>query len=217
MVKIDNFFVSYLYTIEKNFFINIQNLIISYPIIWHNFIENILKKKIIIVIDDFRIIVYKEMLDKRSERIYYFILERLNQSYVINETIQDNTFDIITFITSKIIIVFSDYDYWLYLITLKACKDLKINIDEKTYYSLENNKYIFFLNIVLNSVNYNICFNDTTHSYIVEKYFLESKERLIIVSTKNIKVENENITLIKYHHNYSQFKEELLEILIFGL
>ena len=217
MIKIDNFFVSYLYTIEKNFIINIQNIIISYPLIWHSFIENVVKDKKIEAIDDFHILVYKEKFDKRLQRVYDFIIERLSLNYAITENVKNPCFDYITFASDKMLLIFFDYDYWLYLITIKVFKELKINVEQKTYYSRNYNSYIFFLTTIINGVNYNICFNDTTHAYEADDYFLKSADRIIIITTKNINLTSNHFSIIKYHHNYYQFKEELLEFLIFSL
>lgn len=215
MILIDNFFVSYNNILEKNYFINIQNIIVSYPLIWHNFMENILKKEIVKTIDELHLIAFKEKMDLRNKRIYNFLLEKINSSYAISQFINNQSFDFLTFSTSKMTIIFNDYDYWLYLITLKALKELKIKVEEKSYFSCLRNYYIFFLTTTINGIDYNICFNDTSYIYNIEEYFLNNSNTLIIVSTKNIPFSY--IKVIKYHHNYYQFREELLDFLMFSL
>lgn len=215
MILIDNFFVSYNSILEKNYFINIQNIIVSYPLIWHNFMENILKKEIVKTTDELHLIAFKEKMDARNKRIYNFLLEKINTNYAISQFVNNQNFDFLTFLTSKMTIIFSDYDYWLYLITLKALKELKIKVEEKSYFSYLNNCYIFFLTTTINGIDYNICFNDTSYNYNIEEYFLNNSNTLIIVSTKNIPFSY--IKVIKYHHNYYQFKEELLDFLMFSL
>lgn len=215
MILIDNFFVSYNSILEKNYFINIQNIIVSYPLIWHNFMENILKKEIVKPTDELHLIAFKEKMDARNKRIYNFLLEKINTNYAISQFVNNQNFDFLTFLTSKMTIIFSDYDYWLYLITLKALKELKIKVEEKSYFSYLNNCYIFFLTTTINGIDYNICFNDTSYIYNIEEYFLNNSNTLIIVSTKNIPFSY--IKVIKYHHNYYQFKEELLDFLMFSL
>lgn len=215
MILIDNFFVSYNNFIEKNYFINIQSIIISYPLIWHNFMENILKKEIIKVTDELHLIVFKDKMNIRNKIVYNFLLEKINTNYAISQFINNQNFDFLTFLTNKMTIVFSDYDYWLYLITLKALKELKLTVEEKSYYSYSNKSYIFFLITSINGISYNICFNDTSYIYNVEEYFLNNLNTLIIVSTKKIKSNYSKI--IKYHHNYYQFKEELIDFLMFSL
>lgn len=215
MILIDNFFVSYNNILEKNYFINIQNIIVSYPLIWHNFMENILKKEIVKTTDELHLIAFKEKMDARNKRIYNFLLEKINTSYAISQFINNQSFDFLTFSISKMTIIFNDYDYWLYLITLKALKELKIKVEEKSYFSYLRNYYIFFLTTTINGIDYNICFNDTSYIYNIEEYFLNNSNTLIIVSTKNIPFSY--IKVIKYHHNYYQFKEELLDFLMFSL
>lgn len=215
MILIDNFFISYNNILEKNYFINIQNIIVSYPLIWHNFMENILKKEIVKITDELHLIAFKEKMDSRNKRIYNFLLEKINTNYAISQFINNQNFDFLTFLTSKMTIIFSDYDYWLYLITLKALKELKIKVEEKSYFSYLNNCYIFFLATTINDIDYNICFNDTSYIYNIEEYFLNNSNILIIVSTKNISFNY--IKVIKYHHNYYQFREELLDFLMFSL
>lgn len=215
MILIDNFFISYNSILEKNYFINIQNIIVSYPLIWHNFMENILKKEIVKTTDELHLIAFKEKMDARNKRIYNFLLEKINTNYAISQFVNNQNFDFLTFLTSKMTIIFSDYDYWLYLITLKALKELKIKVEEKSYFSYLNNCYIFFLTTTINGIDYNICFNDTSYIYNIEDYFLNNSNTLIIVSTKNITFSY--IKVIKYHHNYYQFKEELLDFLMFSL
>ena len=43
--------------IEENFIYNISQLIIKYPLIWYNFLENILKNKIMISFRDAALLV----------------------------------------------------------------------------------------------------------------------------------------------------------------
>lgn len=215
MILIDNFFVSYNNILEKNYFINIQNIIVSYPLIWHNFMENILKKEIVKTTDELHLIAFKEKMNVRNKRIYNFLLEKINSSYAISQFINNQSFDFLTFSTSKMTIIFNDYDYWLYLITLKALKELKIKVEEKSYFSYLRNCYIFFLTTTINGIDYNICFNDTSYFYNIEEYFLNNSNTLIIVSTKNIPFSY--IKVLKYHHNYYQFREELLDFLMFSL
>ena len=65
--------------VEENFLYNILQLIINYPLVWFNFLENILKNKIMISFRNRALIVSLELLTRQLrnsfEQIYRLMLK----------------------------------------------------------------------------------------------------------------------------------------------
>jgi len=195
----------------KNIFDFLSEMIISYPLIWNNFLENIIKKDYLMVTDEYHIVVYKEKLNKNLLKTYSFIYTILEKNKAILSINENQYFSVATFYNPMFLRIFYDLDYWLFLITRKVLNDLDIKYFENEY--LYFDKMSTYLEVVVNREINIILFNDTYNEFIIPNCFIDKK--IILVSLKNIKVNN--INLIKYNYQYVLFKKRLIELLIFPI
>ena len=87
--------------IEENFIYNISQLIIKYPLIWYNFLENILKNKIMISFRDAALIVSLELLTRQLRNSFNFVYDVMVKSQVVVHTIEKKGFLIIYVYSQK--------------------------------------------------------------------------------------------------------------------
>ena len=88
--------------VEENFIYNIMQLIINYPIIWFNFLENILKNKIMISFRNNALIVSLELLTRQLKNSFNHVYRLLLDTNVVLNTIEKKGFLIIYLYSEKI-------------------------------------------------------------------------------------------------------------------
>lgn len=197
---------------ETKFYQSINNLIISYPLIWHNIMENIVKQDYIVSTDNYHLVVLKDKINRRISRCYDLLFKIFEDNQMILNVEDNRNFYIVTISNPNISRIFYDYDFWLFLITVKALKDYGISFEENEYFSLQ--KMSKYLTLIINENEFLVLFNDTSYNYKIDSFFETFKKRIILISTKQLTIEN--IKIIKYNFQYYKFKEELLQTLLFS-
>lgn len=198
---------------ENDFYISIQNLITRYPLIWHNILENLIKQDLIVVTDNYHIIIFKEKMNSRLRKLYNYIFKILDENKMILNINENKNFYIITINNPNISRIFYDYDFWLFLVTKKTLDEYNISYSENEFYT--NTKISKYISLSINKYNYTIIFNDTTNKYKIDPFFLTLNSRILLITTKELSIKD--IILLKYKYQYFVFKEELLQLLMFSL
>lgn len=221
-----NFLMCYnlLDEVEANFFNNIINYIIYYPIDWYNFLENILKNKLMISYRNTALIVSLEILTPQLKNSFNHIYKCMQSSGVILNVIETKGFLIIYVYSEKISDFFQNSGFWLEYITAYACNELGL----KSYRGgliktndgkiqeidviIEYNSNLFFIEC---KDTYNYTDRDLMKLYNLRKK-INSNSYGVFVCSKlayDIDYEKYEIELIKYKFNYSEFKEQLKEFI----
>lgn len=198
---------------ENDFYISIQNLITRYPLIWHNILENLIKQDLIVITDNYHIIIFKEKMNSRLRKLYNYIFKILDENKMILNVNENKNFYIITINNPNISRIFYDYDFWLFLVTKKTLDEYNISYSENEFYT--NTKISKYITLSINKYNYTIIFNDTTNKYKIDPFFLTLNSRILLITTKELSIKD--IISLKYKYQYFVFKEELLQLLMFSL
>ena len=205
---------------EANFIKNIINYIIYYPIDWYNFLENILKNKLMINYRNNAIIISLEILTPQLKNSFDHIYDVMKRSGVILSVIETKGF-LIIYVYSKVISdFFQNSGFWLEYITDFACFELGLN-SYRGGLIKTNDGRIQEIDVVV-QYDSNLFFiecKDTynyTHRDLKKIYNLKKKVNLntfgVFVCSKlayDIDYDRYEIGLIKYKFNYFNFKEEL--------
>ena len=179
----------------------------------HNILENLIKQDLIVVTDNYHIVIFKEKINSRLKKMYNQIIQILDENKMILNINENKNFFIITTNNPNISRIFYDFDYWLFLITKNALDQYLISYTENEFYT--NTKMSKFINLIINECSYTIVFNDTTHNYKIDPFFKTLNTKVILITTKEIIIND--ALVLKYKYQYFQFKEELLQILMFSL
>ena len=222
----DNFLMccNLLDEVETNFFNNIINYIIYYPIDWYNFLENILKNKLMISYRNNALIVSLEILTPQLKNSFDHIYKCMEDSGVILNVIETKGFLIIYVYSQKISDFFQNSGFWLEYITAHACYELGLNTfrggllktnDGKIQeidVIVEYDSNLFFIEC---KDTYNYTNNDLVKIYNLRKK-INSKSYGVFVCSKlayDIDYEKYEIELLKYKFNYLEFKEQLKDFI----
>ena len=164
------------------------------------------------VTDEYHIVLYKEKLNRNLFKTYSFIYEYLEKNKVIISINENQYFAVATFYNPIYLRIFYDLDYWLYLITKKVIDD--INLIYETLEYLYINKMCTYIKLIINNETTIILFNDTFNEYIINDYFKNITNNIILITSK--KQITTEASIIKYNYQYNQFKDKLIELLLFS-
>lgn len=210
--------------IEENFIYNISQLIIKYPLIWYNFLENILKNKIMISFRDAALIVSLELLTRQLRNSFNFVYDVMIKSQVIVHTIEKKGFLIIYVYSQKISAFFQNSGFWLEYITAYACQEIGFPCYRGVLFQSKD-RHITEVDVLidLGKVLFFIECKDTysfTDKDLKKIYNLRKKTNClsygIFVCSKainNLNYKKYDLELVKYKYNYHLFKEQLKEVL----
>lgn len=225
-VYFNNYSLSYrvLDEVENTFLLNIINYIINHPLDWYFFLENVIKNKNLVEFSDQSMIVAYRSLSKQQLNSFNHFYNLLFSNNVIFNLHQNDDFLIIIFYSTLIKNFFEKNGQWLEYLTYYACielglycfNDILITTDDgkinnvDVWAMLDSSVFIFKC-----FDSYKYCNADFENLFNIQKK-LNTKSNIILIYTKdssNFK-KDARIELLKYKYNYSNFKEQLQEIII---
>lgn len=221
-------FMVYHNTFEYNevcFFNRTIDLIINYPSLWHNFVENVLKNKVILMSEGNILIVSLGLITGSLREAFDKVYEIMNECGVIISINNNRDFLIIYLNSKNVSEFFRNTGFWLEYLTANAFLELGINAYRGVVIKTsDDNIQEVDVFIDLQNILFLIECKDT---YIYDerdfkKMFdlqkkIEGRTFGIFVVTKMLDDLDYNlhgIDIIKYNYNYFEFKENLKEIII---
>ena len=210
--------------VEENFIYNIMQLIINYPLIWFNFLENILKNKIMISFRNNALIVSLELLTRQLKNSFNHVYRLLLDTNVVLNTIEKKGFLIIYLYSEKISEFFQNSGFWLEYITAHACREIGFPCHRGVLFKTKD-RQISEIDVFVD-LGRVLFFIECKDTYIYSDQDLKKIDNLrkrincqsygIFVCTKaihNLDFKKYGIGLIKYKYNYEAFREELKEMI----
>lgn len=210
---------------EVCFFNRTIDLIINYPSLWHNFVENVLKNKVILMSEGNILIVSLGLITGSLREAFDKVYEIMNECGVIISINNNRDFLIIYLNSKNVSEFFRNTGFWLEYLTANAFLELGINAYRGVVIKTsDDNIQEVDVFIDLQNILFLIECKDT---YIYDerdfkKMFdlqkkIEGRTFGIFVVTKMLDDLDYNlhgIDIIKYNYNYFEFKENLKEIII---
>lgn len=183
---------------EEIFYNVIAQIIINYPLLWNNFINNIIAVKAVVATKDGFLIINKYLLDNRQTKVLNQIWSKIEKTNAFDTIISSNDFKIYSCKSRKIIRFFNS-NAWLEAIIYYFCIEHDIRI---------------IINPII--INQNLE-NDLINAYIQyqQKSFLVKIDGKIIqdkyYNTKiiNISLDNTSSDLM-YNYDYVKFSKDFL-------
>jgi hypothetical protein len=210
--------------IEENFLMNILQLIINYPLIWFNFLENVLKNKIMISFRNRALIVSTELLTRQLKNSFDHVFQLMKNCNVVINTIEKKGFLIIYVYSEKISEFFQNSGFWLEYITAYACREIGFPCYRGVLFKTKD-RHISEIDVLvdLGRVLFFIECKDTySYTNLDLKKIDNLRKRInclsygIFVCTKatnNLDFKRYGLGLIKYKYNYEVFKEDLKDLI----
>lgn len=210
--------------IEERFFQNILRLIINYPIVWFNFLENILKNKIMVSFRNAAMIVSTELLTPQQKKYFDHVYHCMVNSRSIIKSIKKKGFLIIYFYSQKICDFFENSGFWLEYLTAMACSEIGFTTYRGALLKTKDQK-IQEVDVLidLDSIVFLIECKDTynyTNEDLKKIYDLRKKINVysfaFFVCSKmgfELDYQKYEINLLRYRYNYYTFKKELKELI----
>lgn len=211
--------------VETRFIKSILAYIINYPIDWYNFLENVMKNNLLISYSNNAIIFSIEILAPQLKNSFKHIYDIMEKCGVIINKFEAKGFLVINVYSETIRNFFQKSGLWLEYITYLAFYELGFNAFQGCLIKT-NDGSIQEVDVL---VNYNsiLFITECKDTYKYSNYDflklcnlkkkLKVKSYLLFVYTKDspqIDLDNLKIDVIKYKYNYSEFKEQLKEIMI---
>ncbi|MDD4000431.1 MAG: hypothetical protein PHX62_06030 [Bacilli bacterium] len=210
--------------VEENFFMNILQLIINYPLIWFNFLENILKNKIMISFRARALIVSLELLTKQLKNSFDHVFRLMRNSNVVSSTIEKKGFLIIYVYSEAISEFFQNSGFWLEYLTAYACREIGFPCHRGVLFKTKD-RHISEIDVLVD-LGRALFFIECKDTYSYSNFDLKKIDNLkkrinrlsygIFVCTKatnNLNFKKYDLGLIKYRYNYEIFKEELKDLI----
>lgn len=210
--------------IEERFFQNILKLIINYPIVWYNFLENTLKNKVMVSFQNTVMIISQELIPPQQKKYFDCIYRCMAESRTILKTVEKKGFLIIYLYSQKISDFFNNSGFWLEYITAYACSEIGFTTYRGALLKTRDQKIQEVDVLVdLDSVVFFIECKDTynyTNEDLKKIFDLRKKINIysfaVFVCSKTgfeLDYHKYEIDLIKYRYNYYAFKKELKELI----
>lgn len=211
--------------VEATFFNNIINYIIYYPIDWYNFLENILKNKLMMSYRNTALIVSLEILTPQLKNSFNHIYDCMISSGVVLNSIETKGFLIIYVYSEKISDFFQNSGFWLEYITHYACIELGLNSYrggliktndgkiQEVDVIIEYNSNLFFIEC---KDTYNYSNKDLLKIFNLRKKINANSYGVFVCSKLAYEIDYEKyeIELIKYKFDYHTFKESIKELVV---
>lgn len=206
--------------VEENFLYNILQLIINYPLVWFNFLENILKNKIMISFGNQALIVSLELLTRQLRNAFEQIYRLMLKSNVVINAIEKKGFLIIYVYSEKISQFFQNSGFWLEYLTAHACQEIGFPCYRGVLFKTRD-RQISEIDVLID-LGKILFFIECKDTYIYSDEDLKKIDNLrrrinclsygLFVCTKavnNLDFKKYGLGMIKYKYNYDAFKEEL--------
>lgn len=206
--------------VEENFLYNILQLIINYPLVWFNFLENILKNKIMISFGNQALIVSLELLTRQLRNAFEQIYRLMLKSNVVINAIEKKGFLIIYVYSEKISQFFQNSGFWLEYLTAHACQEIGFPCYRGVLFKTRD-RQISEIDVLID-LGKILFFIECKDTYIYSDEDLKKIDNLrrrinclsygLFVCTKavnNLDFKKYGLGMIKYKYNYEAFKEEL--------
>lgn len=225
--RADYDFLLYYYSLDQNeerFIREILKLIINYPIVWYNFLENILKNKVMINVKNGVMIVSLELLPPKQKKCFDCVYGCLKENNMIVKMIEKKGFLILYLYSQKISDFFENSGFWLEYLTAEACKEIGLtayrgaliktrdqNIQEIDVL-IDLHTLVFFIECK-DTCNYGN--DDLKKMSDLRKKINVCSFALMVCSKGGLDLDYQKyeIDLIRYRHNYYIFKNELKELI----
>ena len=210
--------------IEERFFNNMMLLIINYPIVWYNFVENILKNKLMISFRNTALIVSLELLTPQQRNAFKHVYQVMIDNNVILKSVEKKGFLIIYVYSQKISDFFQNSGFWLEYLTAYACfeigftsyRGVLLKTKDKSVQEvdvlIDLEKIIFLIEC---KDTYNYTDNDLKRIYDIRKKIKCCSHGIFVVSKLgfNINYAKYEIDLVRYKYDYLDFKNQLREVI----
>lgn len=206
--------------IEAKFFEKIINYIIYYPIDWYNFLENILKNRLMISYGNTALIVSLEIITPQLKNSFNRIYDCMQSSGVVLNVIETKGF-LIIYVYSKIISdFFQNSGYWLEYVTYYASLELGLCSYRGALLKTTDGKIQEVDVIIEYNSNLFLIECKDTHTYSNDDLVKLNNLRKIINSNSfgvfvcskkapNVDFLKHEIELIKYKFDYLEFRNNL--------
>lgn len=186
---------------EEIFYNVIAQIIINYPLLWNNFINNIIAVKAIVATKDGFLIINKYLLDNRQTKVLNQIWSKIEKTNVFDTIISSNDFKIYSCKSRKIIRFFNS-NAWLEAIIYYFCikHDIRIII----------NPIIINQNLENDLINAYIQYQQK--SFLVKIDGKINQEKYYNTKIINISLDNTSSDLM-YNYDYIKFSKDFLCLL----
>ena len=208
--------------VEENFLYNILELIINYPLVWFNFLENILKNKVMINIRNRALIVSMELLTRQLRNSFEQIYRLMLKTNVVLNAIEKKGFLIIYLYSDCISEFFRNSGFWLEYLTARACQEIGFPCYRGVLFKTKD-RQISEIDVLID-LGEVLFFIECKDTYLCTEDDLKKIDSLrkrinrqsygLFVCTKsvqNLDFKKYGLGLIKYKYNYQTFREELKE------
>lgn len=224
-------FLVYYNTLDKKeelFFTNILNLIIKHPIVWYNFVENILKNNIILVCEYNTLIISYSCLTQKLKNTFNIVLKVMQESLIVTKIIDNYDFLIIYLYSKNISDFFKKSGFWLEYLTHYAVLNI---IGHGAYRGIlvrTNDNHLQEIDVIF-KINEILFIMECKDTYLYngddlkklsnfKKKILDNSILAFIVTKENHTLDLDfakyDIHLIRYKYDYWLFEEELKEFII---
>ena len=210
---------------EEYFFYKILKLIIDYPIRWFNFLENILKNKLMVSFQNMAMIISIELIPPQQQKYFDYVYKIMIESGVIFNSIKKKGF-LILYLYSKRICDFLEHSgFWLEYLTSYACFEIGYN-SYRGVLLKTSDKTIQEIDVLidLDTLVFLIECKDTCNFGIDELKKIDNLRKKISMysiailvcskSVPNLNYDKYEINVINYKYNYFIFRNELKELII---
>lgn len=213
---------------EELFFANIIELIVKYPIVWYNFVENILKNNIILVCEYNTLIISYSCLTPKLKNTFNMVLNVMRESLIVTKVIDNYDFLIIYLYSKNISDFFKKSGFWLEYLTHYAVINIIGNGVYRGTLLRTNDNHLQEIDVIfeINDILFIMECKDThiyddgdlKKLYNLKKKILYNSILVFIVTKEDSALELDfakyDIQLIRYKYDYWLFEQELEEFII---
>lgn len=213
---------------EENFFSNIIDLIIKYPLVWYNFVENILKNNIILVCEYNTLIISYSCLTSKLKNIFEIVLKVMQDSLIVTKIIDNNDFLIIYLYSKNISEFFKNSGFWLEYLTHYTILNIIGHGAYRGTLLRTNDNHLHEIDVIfeINDFLFLIECKDTNiydeedlkKLSNLKKKILDNSILAFVVTkgdqNNELDFAKYDIQLLRYKYDYWRFEEEMKEFII---
>lgn len=227
MEKNYNFLIYYnqLEYYEKMFFERITEVMIHFPSLWYNFVENVLKNRIVFLCEDHILIFSLGLLDSNTKGAFDMVYQILLESGVVDHINCNQEFLILYLNSKHVSAFFHNTGFWLEYLTAYACHEIGLSANRGVVIKTSDN-HIQEVDVMVD-VDGILFFIECKDTVIYDEKDYHKLQNLLkkidhsafglFVVTKNANKEHtimHQIDCIKYNYNYYDFVESLKDTII---
>lgn len=195
---------------ERQFIKDLINVIIKYPVIWNNYIENIISPKYIVSSNDTIVIHYKK-IDDKIKNIIFIIYDLLQKHKLIKKELVKNEFVILYLKSENVINILTKRNVYMKYIIANVCLDHTEHVYVDCKVKFEDDK-VLESEVIMKKGDLLFIINSyEKHSYIKENISNSQFVIPIYYKSKTITTLMKN-NLINYTLDYRTFKENFQNI-----